>query len=153
MFTAATTAVSSEPTPASPPSAPAEPKNDDRRRDGYDDEDDRPLWRDDDEEYDLDYADIRRRRHRDDYAPHRGGTILAMGIIGLVGWLFCGALIVLGPIAWILGHVDLREIRAGRMDPSGYGLTLGGLICGVITTILMIAGIVLFGVFILAGVH
>lgn len=72
-----------------------------------------------------------RRRRRREYAPHRGGTILALGIISF----FCFP-IVLGPIAWIMGNNDLREIRAGRMDPAGEGNTNAGRICGMISTII-----------------
>jgi hypothetical protein len=150
MFTAETTAVSAQ--PASAPSAPPAPKSDDRRRgDDYDDEDDRPSRRgryDDDEDDDLEYDDIRRRRRHHDFAPHRGGLILALGIVGLVGWLVCTILIVLGPIAWILGSADLREIHAGRMDPDGKGLTRAGQVCGIIGTIFMILGLLAIGLFV-----
>jgi hypothetical protein len=153
MFTAETTAVS--PQPASAPSTPPAPKSDDRRRgDDYDDEDDRPSRRgryeddEDDEDDDLEYDDIRRRRRHHDFAPHRGGLILALGIVGLVGWLVCTILIVLGPIAWILGSADLREIHAGRMDPDGKGLTRAGQVCGIIGTIFMILGLLAIGLFV-----
>jgi hypothetical protein len=75
--------------------------------------------------YDDDYA--RRRR---DLAPHRGTLILCLGVIGLV------VLPVLCPIAWIMGNSDMAEIRAGRMDPEGEGLTQGGRICGIIGTVI-----------------
>ena len=44
--------------------------------------------------------------------PHRGGAVLALGILGLVVCFICGI------IAWVMGKNDLREIDAGRMDPS-----------------------------------
>jgi hypothetical protein len=44
----------------------------------------------------------------------------------------CG---ILGPVAWIMGHIDLGEMRAGRMDPSGEGLTNAGRICGIVATL------------------
>jgi len=44
------------------------------------------------------------------------------------------AQIILGPIAWIMGNNDLREIRAGRMDPEGESNTNAGRICGIIGT-------------------
>jgi hypothetical protein len=142
MFTAGT-AASAEAPPASTPSAPPAPKSDDRRRrDDYDDEDDRPARRGryDDDDDDREYDDVRRRRHRGDFVPHRGGLILAMGLIGLVGFLACVFPVVLGPIAWIMGNSDLREMRAGRMDPAGEGMTRGGQICGMIATLFMIVG-------------
>ncbi|MBN2182674.1 MAG: hypothetical protein JW715_12250, partial [Sedimentisphaerales bacterium] len=47
--------------------------------------------------------------------PHRGTLILILGILGLVCCVICGI------IAWVMGNTDLREIDAGRMDPSGRG--------------------------------
>src|SRR5262245_2440646 len=70
----------------------------------------------------------RRRRYEDDYddisinrghvKPHRGGTILALGIIG---FFFCG--IILWPCAWVMGANDLKEMANGAMDSSGEGST------------------------------
>ncbi len=74
-------------------------------------------------------------------APHRGAVILVLGILGMVfGLLFLCP--VLGIIAWILGSSDVREIRAGRMDPEGMGMTQAGWVLGIIATILWL---VLFG--------
>jgi hypothetical protein len=74
--------------------------------------------------------------------PHRGTTILVLGILGLV---LCGPL---GIAAWIMGNGDLREMDAGTMDPSGRGNTNAGRICGMIATILMIlAALALVAVF------
>jgi hypothetical protein len=42
-----------------------------------------------------------------------------------------------------MGNNDLREIDAGRMDPSGRGLTQAGKICGMVGTILAIVAIVI----------
>jgi hypothetical protein len=69
-------------------------------------------------------------------APHRGGVILALGIIGIVCCFICGI------IAWILGSTDLKEMDAGRMDPAGRGLTQAGKICGIISVILGIVGFI-----------
>jgi hypothetical protein len=69
--------------------------------------------------------------------PHQGALILALGIASFVTVPF-----ILGPIAWIMGTNDLKEIRAGRMDPEGESLTDAGRICGMIATILSIAGVV-----------
>ncbi len=66
--------------------------------------------------------------------PHRGGAILALGILGLVVCFICGI------IAWVMGNTDLREMGAGRMDPSGRGLTNAGRICGIVSVILSCAG-------------
>ncbi len=63
--------------------------------------------------------------------PHRGTTIMVLGILSL---FVLG--IILGPIAWVMGNNDLKEIRAGRMDPEGESNTNTGRICGMIATIL-----------------
>jgi hypothetical protein len=66
--------------------------------------------------------------------PHRGVAILVLGILSIV--LICGIGLILGPIAWIMGTNDLREIREGRMDPTGEGMTAAGRICGIVGTCL-----------------
>ena len=69
--------------------------------------------------------------------PHRGVVILVLGILGLVCCFICGI------IAWVMGSGDLREMDAGRMDPSGRGLTQAGKICGIISVVLWILWIIL----------
>jgi hypothetical protein len=64
-------------------------------------------------------------------AAHRGTVILVLGILSI----FMGGIgLILGPIAWILGRRDLREMDAGRMDAAGRGSTNAGRICGIIGT-------------------
>src|SRR5258708_4073329 len=115
---------------SAPPSAPApRPRDDDFERD--DDRDDRPSRR------------RSRDRDRGNLAPHRGGMIMTLGIIGLVilviemiGYVFVGPFglpisivgLVFGIIAWIMGSNDLKQIKAGTMDPDGQGMTMGGYI-------------------------
>lgn len=74
-----------------------------------------------------------------DPRAHRGRLILVLGILALLtgpimGW-------GLGPIAWLLGSGDLNEMKAGRMDPAGEGLTRTGLICGMVATCLALLGV------------
>jgi predicted Zn finger-like uncharacterized protein len=113
--------------PAAVAPAPLPPHPDNRpppeRPDAWED-----LHDGDDSEDDYDRP---RRRRRRDYVPHRGGSILTLGILSLLclGFIF-------GPIAWSMGSTDLQEIRAGRMDPEGEGTTNAGRICGIIGTIL-----------------
>jgi predicted Zn finger-like uncharacterized protein len=88
-------------------------------------------------QYDDDYADDDRplsppRGHRRDATPHRGPLILIIGILSIV----TGLGVILGPIGWIMGSHDLKEIRAGRMDFEGEGPTNAGMICGIIGTAL-----------------
>jgi len=103
------------------------------------------------EEEDYDYRGFDEQRHPGrrrfgrNYSPHRGALILTLGILSLV---ICG---FLGPFAWVMGNTDLAEIRAGRMDPEGEGLTQAGRICGMIASILLIIGCTCYGFLILAG--
>ncbi len=78
--------------------------------------------------------------------PHRGGMILALGILGLVCCFICGI------IAWVMGSNDLKEMAAGRMDISGQGLTQAGKICGMISVILQIIGFVIWFLFMSLGI-
>jgi predicted Zn finger-like uncharacterized protein len=100
-----------------------------RRRRDEADEDDRPSRRrrDEDEEDDR---PRRRRRRGGSYVPHRGGMILAFGIIG---WVVC---IIFGIMAWVMGNADLKAMDAGRMDPEGRTMTNIGRILGMIQCIL-----------------
>jgi len=77
--------------------------------------------------------------------PHRGVLILVLGILGIVCCFICGI------IAWVMGNGDLREIDAGRMDPSGRGLTQAGKICGMISVILQIIGFVIWLLLVILG--
>ena len=54
--------------------------------------------------------------------------LVTLGLLAVVGAA------ILGPVAWIMGNTDMAEIRAGRMDPDGEGLTQAGRICGIIGT-------------------
>jgi len=100
---------------------------------------------DDDDDDDDDRPRRRKRRrsssYRGNYVPHRGGMILAFGLIALIGGMVAGVPVVFGIVAWIMGNADLAEIRAGRMDPEGEGMTQAGRIMGMIATILAIVGI------------
>jgi hypothetical protein len=75
----------------------------------------------------------RPRTQRPPVMPHRGTLILVLGILSIV--LGCFGLI-LGPIAWVMGAGDLQEMRLGRMDREGEGLTNAGRICGIVGTLL-----------------
>ncbi|MDT8300278.1 MAG: DUF4190 domain-containing protein [Sedimentisphaerales bacterium] len=78
-------------------------------------------------------------------APHRGVLILVLGILGIVCCFICGI------VAWVMGNNDMREIDAGRMDPTGRGLTQAGKICGMVGVILSIVAIVMQVIFMLLG--
>ena len=129
--TSAAGSVSAAAPPAAPPSVPEWEKPPAKTRD---DEEERPRRRrrerDDDDDRD-DRNDRPRRRY---LTPHRGGMILTFGIMAVCGIVT----IVFGPMAWIMGTADLREMRAGRMDPSGEGMTQAGRIMGIISVCILI---------------
>ena len=65
--------------------------------------------------------------------PHRGSLVLVMG---LLSWLSCG---IFGVVAWYLGKQDLKRIRAGIMDRSGFELTRAGYWLGLASVLLHLA--------------
>jgi hypothetical protein len=101
----------------------------------------------DDQDYDQDSDAPRRGRrvresgYRDEgqiyEKQHRGGLILALGLIGI---MVCP---ITGIFAWFLGGSDLKDMEDGLMDPSGKGLTSAGRIIGLVATILMVIQIIL----------
>ena len=142
----------------------SERRDDDDRRDRNrrdrgrrdDEEDDRRSRtssrrrRDEDDEDDPDRR-YRRRRRDDDYdrpryEPHRGGMILAFGILGI---MVCA---IFGILAWTMGAADLKAMDDGRMDPEGRGMTRAGQIIGMISCLIIIAVMVFYcGIVGLAG--
>ena len=77
--------------------------------------------------------------------PHRGGTILALGVIALVVMVvFCCAAFIFGIPAWTMANRDLELMRQGVMDREGESLTEAGRICGMIASILSLAVVALF---------
>jgi hypothetical protein len=82
---------------------------------------------------------------------HRGGLILTLGIISIVGSAFglptpcCGPCtwplafpgiigLALGIVAWVMGQGDLQKMDQGIMDTSGRGQTQNGKVCGIVGT-------------------
>ena len=57
---------------------------------------------------------------------HRGGLILALGILG---WVLCPLLAV---IAVVLGKSDLDAIERGEVEREGHATTLAGTILGAV---------------------
>jgi hypothetical protein len=83
--------------------------------------------------FDDDFARPRRR----DTVPHRGGVVLAMGIVSLVALLVIPAIgIPFGIIGWIMGQVDLRQMKNDQMDRDGEGMTRAGWVCSILGTVI-----------------
>lgn len=160
---AGTTASKPKPSAASTPSSAAKKKaswetDDDEEEDTRSRKSKPPTKRrrdnDDDDDDDDDYDDRRsrsrsRRRssYGDHYIPHRGGMILAFGIIALASFVLGLPLaLIFGPMAWFMGNSDMAEIRAGRMDPSGESQIQTGRVLGIISTLICALGLlVVFG--------
>ena len=144
MFVATTTTVSTQPLPTSSasPAAGSTEKSKPRR---YDDDDETPRRRRDFDDDDDDFEDFHPpRRLRNRFTPHRGGLIMALGLVALVGGMSFCAPALIGPVAWALGSWDLREIRAGRMDPEGEGMTRAGQVCGIVASVMLLLGTLFF---------
>jgi hypothetical protein len=90
-------------------------------------------------------------------APSRGAWLLVLACIGLAGvgagaasfsglaitgWIFplCG--IVASATAWLLAHSDLREMRLGGRDPSGWVMTQVAMWLGVAGLLACLASVV-----------
>lgn len=54
---------------------------------------------------------------------HRGVLVLVLALLGYVSLCF-----VVSIVAVVLGVMDLREMKAGRMDPEGRGMTIIGIV-------------------------
>ena len=107
----------------------------------------------------------RRRRSSGGRMSHRGGMVLTFGILSVVGGAFSlvgfccfffwiGLLfgIGFGIPAVVMGNGDLRRMSAGEMDSSGRGMTMGGLVCGIIGLILsLLILVVMLVVFLFYG--
>ena len=65
-------------------------------------------------------------RSASEMTPHRGGTILLLGILSLLCCIPCG-LFAIG-----MGGSDLAKMERGEMNPKGRGLTITGMVLGVI---------------------
>lgn len=102
-------------------------------------------------EDDDDLADLGNPRRRPYLAPHRASLVFVLGLLSMC----CIGAPLTGIIAWILGAGDLKEMDAGRMDPSGRGQTQTGKLLGMASVILFVLAVVgycaVVGVAIFAG--
>lgn len=73
-------------------------------------------------------------------------TVLVLGILGIV---ICG---ILAPFAWSMGNKELAAIDAGRRPPDQRSTANAGRILGIIGTVLLGIGIVVFLLFIVGTV-
>ena len=57
--------------------------------------------------------------------------VLTLGILSL---MVCA---VLGPFAWSMGRQDLAKMDAREMDDRERSLVQGGMVCGIVATIIL----------------
>ncbi|MFQ5731906.1 MAG: hypothetical protein ACE5KM_08120 [Planctomycetaceae bacterium] len=67
----------------------------------------------------------------------RGGTILALGIIGILCCFPCGI------AAWIMGSGDLKKIESGQISQEAKSLTQVGMYLGIASVVLAVLGLIL----------
>lgn len=105
-------------------------------------------------------------QHQAYLAPHRGGTILTLGIISLVINVFSGILGLVLPLccmgtiiplatgipAWVMANRDIRLMTAGQMDPAGISSTSAGKVCAIISVVISVIGGVLSVALVVLGV-
>ena len=65
--------------------------------------------------------------------------VLVLGILGLI---VCQ---LFSPVAWYVGHQELKAIRSGRSPSSDEGIAKVGMVLGIVGTILLIVGLVVTG--------
>ncbi len=92
-------------------------------------------------------ADVANTSMANQHRPHRAVLILILGILG------CTACPIFAISAWVMGSSDLTEMREGRMDSSGMGLTQAGQILGMVcsTILIVVAVVVAFFLIFVAG--
>lgn len=73
-------------------------------------------------------------------------TVLVLGILGIV---ICG---VLGPFAWVMGNRELQAIDSGMRPPENRSTANAGRILGIIGTVILGIGLLVFLFFIGLGV-
>jgi hypothetical protein len=144
----ATTFTPRAPADANAPSAAAsitagEPAGGEPPRRAAEEHEERPRRRDEDDE-----DTPAPPRYGDDVTvgrPNHAVLVLVLGIVGVVLAVvgICVLQYILDPVAfglslaaWIVGHLDLAAIRAGKMDPRGQEMARAGWICGIVGTIL-----------------
>lgn len=75
----------------------------------------------------------------------QGTTILVLGILSLV---VCG---LLGPVAWVMGNNALAEIDRNPTAYTNRSSVQAGRICGIVSSCLMILGVVIFVIAMIAA--
>jgi hypothetical protein len=78
--------------------------------------------------------------------PHRGSTILVLGILGIVVCQICGI------IAWVMANKDIPLMQSGAMDPAGLDQAKAGKVCGIISVVLLGIGVIFAMIYVVFAV-
>ena len=65
-------------------------------------------------------------------------TAMVLGIVGLVGFFFCGITLVLSPFAWRMGARARREIDASNGTLGGRDTATVGFVTGIIGSVILV---------------
>jgi hypothetical protein len=65
--------------------------------------------------------------------PNEKNAVMAL-VFGILGLTTCG---FLAPVGWIMGAKSRKNIKASGGQLGGDGLALGGLICGIIGSVIL----------------
>jgi len=76
--------------------------------------------------------------------PHRGGTVLALGILSITTAGACGIGLILAIVGLVMGRGELKGISAGQIDPAGRNFVVTGRNCSIIGLVIGLL-ILLFG--------
>ncbi|WP_216654359.1 DUF4190 domain-containing protein [Nocardioides sp. zg-DK7169] len=68
-------------------------------------------------------------------------TSMVLGIASLAGLVTCQLLLVLGPVAWVMGSRACKEIDAAPGQWQGRDRANAGRIMGIIATVLLVLGV------------
>ncbi|WP_309234636.1 DUF4190 domain-containing protein [Nocardia sp. XZ_19_385] len=71
-------------------------------------------------------------------------TAMALGIVALLSYVACPLLVVLGPVAWVMGKRAMDEIDASGGALGGRGNAQAGYVCGIIATVLLSLAVAFF---------
>ena len=68
-------------------------------------------------------------------------TALVLGLVGLAGGFMCLLPLLCAPFAWFYGRKAVREIDAAPQTYSGRSEAMGGMVTGIIGTVILILGL------------
>ncbi|HET6153760.1 MAG TPA: DUF4190 domain-containing protein [Marmoricola sp.] len=80
-------------------------------------------------------------------------TAMVLGIVGLVGGLFCGIGLLAAPFAWVLGQRAKKQIDAEPDRYEGRGQAVAGQVMGIIGTVFLVLAVIAIIVLIIVAIN